>query len=124
MIYGFTTQFEKIDVNFLLLTSVLVILVVLLDIIASLRGTRKLEASLWGVSGAVIGGVVGAGFHSLPVLVILPIVGAVIGELISGRDAIYKVETENFHFVGFVGGTLVKAAVGVTVIGLFLWKVL
>lgn len=122
VIYGIATQFKEIDTNFLILTTLLIVLVLLLDLIASVRGTRKLQASFWGVAGALAGGVIGAGFNSLPVLVILPIVGAVIGELVSGRDAIYKIETENFHLVGFVGGTIVKVAVGVTIIGLFLWK--
>lgn len=124
VIYGITTQFEKIDTNFLILTTLLIILVFLLDLIASVRGTKKLEASFWGVFGALAGGIIGAGFNNLAVLVILPIVGAVIGELISGRDAVYKIETENYHLVGFVGGTIVKVSVGITIIGLFLWKVL
>ncbi len=124
VIYGITTQFEKIDANFLILATLLVMLVFLLDLIASIRGTKKLEASFWGVGGALAGGIIGAGFNSLAILVILPIVGAVIGELVSGRDAIYKIETENYHLVGFVGGTIVKVAVGITLIGLFLWKTL
>ncbi|MDP3964325.1 MAG: DUF456 family protein [bacterium] len=124
VIYGITTEFEKIDANFLILTTLLIILVFLLDLIASLRGTRKLEISFWGVAGALAGGIIGAGFNTPAVLVILPIVGAVIGELVSGRDAIYKIETENYHLVGFVGGTIVKVAVGIMIIGLFLWKTL
>ncbi|MDD5341876.1 MAG: DUF456 domain-containing protein [Patescibacteria group bacterium] len=124
VIYALVTDFQKININFLIFTTSLVVLVFFLDFIASIRGTRKLEASFWGVGGALAGGVVGAGFNSLPVLVILPVVGAVIGELISGRDAIYKIETEEYHLVGFVGGTIVKVAVGVTLIGLFLYKVL
>ena len=124
VLYGLTTQFKTIDINFLILTTLLVVLVIFLDIIASVRGTKKLEISAWGVLGAIAGGVIGSGFHSLPVLVILPIVGAVIGEGISGRDAVYRIETSNYHLVGFVGGTIVKAGVAVTIIGLFLSKVL
>lgn len=124
VLYGLTTQFQKIDISFLILTTLMIVLVILLDIIASVRGTKKLEISAWGVFGAIAGGVVGSGFHSLPILIILPIVGAVIGELISGRDAVYKVETSGYHLVGFVGGTIVKAGVAITIIGLFLSKVL
>ena len=124
VLYGLTTQFKTIDINFLILTTLLIVLVILLDVIASVRGTKKLEISAWGVFGAIAGGMIGSSFHSLPVLVILPIIGAVIGELISGRDAVYRIETSSYHVVGFVGGTIVKAGVAITIIGLFLSKVL
>jgi uncharacterized protein YqgC (DUF456 family) len=124
MIYGITTKFEEIDKNFMVLTTLLVGLIILLDLIASLRGTQKIKASFWGALGAIIGGFVGASFHSLATLVIMPIVGAVIAELLTGRDAIYKVDTKSYHFIGFVGGTIVKVAVGVTLITMFLAKVL
>jgi hypothetical protein len=124
MIYGITTKFEQIDKSFMILTTLMVGLIILLDGIASLRGTQKIKAGFWGAAGAVLGGVVGASFHSLPTLIIMAFVGAVIGELLSGRDAIYKIDTANYHFIGFAGGTIVKVAVGVGLIGMFLTKVL
>ena len=124
MIYAITTGFKTIDRNFMVLTTLMVGLIVLLDMIASLRGTQKIKASFWGAAGAVVGGVVGVSLHSWATLAIMPIVGAVLGELLAGRDAIYKVDTQRYHFIGFVGGTIVKVAVGVTLIAMFLTKVL
>jgi uncharacterized protein YqgC (DUF456 family) len=48
-----------------------------------------------------------------------PFIGAVIGEVYAGRDGVYKIKFKNYSLIGFVGGTLVKMAVGVAILGIY-----
>jgi uncharacterized protein len=122
LLYGLATNFAVVDGQFLLLISVLGLVVVLLDLIAYLWGGKPFSANFWGVSGAVVGGLVGSFFGLFYGLVVGPVFGAIIGQLLFGRDALFAIETKRYIIIGYVGGTIIKIAVGVAMVGLFIWR--
>lgn len=122
VLYGIATNFADIDPSFLLLISVLGLSVVLLDFIAYLWGRKEFRANGLMVIGAVFGGLVGSFFGPLYSLVVGPVIGAIGSGLMIGRDRPFAFETKQFIVIGYVGGTIIKFAVGVAMIGLFLWK--
>lgn len=123
-LYGVGTNFAVVDAQFMLLISLLAFATVFLDYTTSVWGLKKYHGSTWGIVGAVVGGLVGSLFGLLGGFVIGPIFGAVIFEMLRGRDNVFGIETDRFTIIGFIGGTLVKFSVGVAMIGLFLWKII
>lgn len=123
-LYAGITQFRVITFDYLFLATLFVFIAILLDYIAGYWGTKKFNASIWGIIGAVIGGIIGSIFGWLPALFIGPFVGAIVGEVFSGRDEIFKIELKTYTVIGFISGTLVKMSVGVAIIGLFIYKII
>lgn len=123
-LYGVGTNFAKVTPSFMLLVSLLAFATIFLDYTTTVWGLKKYRGSFWGILGAVIGGLVGSIFGILGALVVGPVFGSIVFEMLRGRDNVFGVETERFTIIGFVGGTIVKFAVGVAMIGLFLWKLL
>ncbi|USN53385.1 MAG: DUF456 family protein [Candidatus Nomurabacteria bacterium] len=124
LLYGIATDFSLVTPSFLLIISVLGLVVVLLDFVAYLWGGKQFRASLWGVLGAVIGGIIGSFFGLLFAFVVGPFFGAVVSQLVVGRDRVFAVETKHYIIIGYMGGMIIKFAVGVAMIGLFLWQLL
>lgn len=65
---------------------ILTILTLLIDIWANWWGARRFGASWKGALGAVLGGMAGLLFFSIPGLILGPIVGAVLFELLDNRS--------------------------------------
>ncbi len=125
MIYALLTGFEKIDWTYLIIFGALTVAVQALDYVANLYGAKKMGASGWGILGAFLGMVVGLFTGGLLGLLLGPFVGAVLGEILMGRKtASQALKAGVGTFLGFLGGTLVKFAVGCAMLGVFLWNVL
>lgn len=122
-LYAGITQFKIITFDYLFIATLLTFIAVFLDYVSGYWGTAKFNASAWGLGGAIVGGVLGSVFGWLPALLIGPFLGAVVGEVFSGRDEIFKIELKTYTIIGFVGGTLVKMTAGVAMIGLFVYKI-
>lgn len=121
-IYAISRDFATIGQNYMLLISLIALSTIFLDYTLSRSGSRKLKAGPWGVLGAVIGGVVGSFFGSFHTYLTGPIVGAIVFELLRGRDQVYSYKAGNYTIVAFMGGTLVKLVAGVAMTGLFILR--
>jgi len=106
---------------FLVVWGCITVLTALLDYFIPIWGTRKFGGSRKGVIGSTIGLV--AGILILPALGIVlgpfglagiilgPFAGAVIGELIEGRNLNSALYSGLGSFLGFAAGTIMKLAV-------------
>lgn len=72
--------------GFVLFALVITLLTLWIDIWCTWWGARRFGATWMGASGAVIGALIGFLFFSLPGLIIGPIFGAVIFELLASRS--------------------------------------
>jgi uncharacterized protein YqgC (DUF456 family) len=90
-----------------------------LDFASSYFGAKYFGATRWGVAGAVIGGIVGI-FTGFVTLLVLPIVGAILGELIAGKRLISAGKAGWGTLLGNLAGMVAKFAIGVTMIVVFL----
>ena len=73
-------------------------------------GAKKFKASKYGIMGSVIGTMAGAFF--LPLGIILgPFLGAMAGELLSGRNLRESVNGGTGALLGFLAGTMYKLLV-------------
>src|SRR3989339_734738 len=122
-LYAIFTHFEKVTWMVLLIFAILTIFSIVLENIGNVYGAKKFGATRWGIIGSIAG--TGIGFYmGGPIGLILgPIVGTVIFELIGGEGFRGALKSGLGNFVGFLGGSVVKIIVGLTMISIFVWKV-
>ena len=89
-----------------------------LDFGAAALGVKRIGASTQAVSGALLGTVIGL-FFGLPGLVLGPFVGALAGELISGRSLERSAQVGVATWLGLLIGTAMKLAASVLMVVLF-----
>ena len=95
----------------------LVIVIQVLDYVVPLLGAKYSGSSKWGTRGCLVGTVVGLFF--LPWGIILgPFIGAVVGELLGGRETAQALKSGLGSVVGFLLGTVAKCIV----CGYFIWQ--
>jgi uncharacterized protein YqgC (DUF456 family) len=101
--------------------AVLVILTVLsmvLDFLGSLLGAKKLGATWKGMVGAILGAIIGI-FFSIPGLILGPIIGAFLFELLSGREWRESAKAGAGAFLGMLLGALGRLICCVLMIAVF-----
>ncbi|HYC40774.1 MAG TPA: DUF456 domain-containing protein [Chitinophagaceae bacterium] len=93
--------------KFLLIWAAVVVLVLLLDYVIPLWGTRRFGGTKYGVWGCTIGFI--AAFWMGPFGVIVgPFLGAFVGELIGGQTTHRSFRAALGSFVGFLMGSFLK----------------
>ena len=88
-----------------------------IEFASSYFGAKYFGATRWGLVGAIIGGIVGI-FTGFVTLVILPIVGAILGELIAGKRLINAGKAGWGTLLGSLAGMIGKLAIG---LGMVSW---
>lgn len=113
------TKFGQFTSSTLWLFAILTVIVSIIDYFIPIWGTRKWGGSGAGVTGATIGLV--AGFFFPPIGIILgPFVGAVVGELLSGKNSHEALKSGMGAFVGFVLGTAIKLSLVLVMVYYFI----
>jgi uncharacterized protein YqgC (DUF456 family) len=103
---------------------VLVVMVILagltfvLDYIAGMIGAQKMGATWRGITGAVVGGLLGL-FFSIPGIILGPFVGAVALEMAGGREFKPAAKAGLGAVLGLAVGAVGKVAIGVAMVILF-----
>ena len=104
------TRFADFTVHFLLITAMVTMVITVVDYILPAWGTKKWGGSRAGTIGAILGLLLGLFFTPMGIIV-GPFAGAVVGELISGRDTNAALRSGFGSFVGFLFGTVMKLTV-------------
>ncbi|MCK9301598.1 MAG: DUF456 domain-containing protein [Bacteroidales bacterium] len=93
--------------KYMWLLAVIVVVVTIIDNVIPIFGTKKLGGTKWGTWGATIGLIIG--FFFAPYGIIIgPFAGAVIGELLYGKDSKVAFKSGIGSLIGFVCGTGLK----------------
>jgi uncharacterized protein YqgC (DUF456 family) len=121
-IYAISHGFDDISRNYMGIISGVAIFTIFLDYTLSSFGVQKLRASAWAVGGAIVGFIVGSFFNPFIAFIIAPALGAIIAELLRGRDQVYSFTSGNTTIVAFMGGTVVKMAAALVMIGMFVLR--
>lgn len=103
------------SLRLLIILGIVALLVTILDYVVPVWGTKRLGGSSAGMWGSTIG--VFAGLFCFPPIGIIvgPFIGAVIGELITGKEVNTALRSGLGSFLGFVTGTLMKLAVSLVI---------
>ena len=121
-VYSAAHHYINITSQFMLIISLIALVTIYLDFSLSRGGVKKIRADTWGILGALVGGAAGAFFDPLGTFLIGPILGAVVFQLLRGRDNVYAFDSGNTTVVAFMGGTLIKLVAGIGMIGLFILR--
>ncbi len=125
LIYGLLTGFADFGWPVVIVLGGLAAVSQVLDYLASAWGARRFGGSGWGVWGSILGGVIGLIVFSLPGMIVGIFAGAVVPELLlarKGTSAAFRVGGGSL--VGFLGGTLLKLAFSLVMIGIFFYSIL
>lgn len=122
-LYAVCDRFETIGWSLLLIFAILTIVSLILDYLGGVIGAKKYGATRWGLIGSVIGGIAGFFMGGIVGLVFGPFFGAVLFELIFGKDLRGAFKSGVGTLVGFLGGVIVKLVISVVIIGIFMIKI-
>lgn len=123
-LYAFLTSFEEISLFFLGITLALTIISGVIDYAAPIWGSKRYEASRYGLLGAVLGLIFG--FLVLgPVGVLIgPFGGVLLAELLSGKALSKALSAATGTFVGIFFSFLLRITVVFLILGGFLMAVI
>jgi uncharacterized protein YqgC (DUF456 family) len=123
-LYAFHTDFAAIGAGTLGLFSLLTVLSLFLDFIASVIGVKQAGASRWGLLGALLGGMGGLFVGGIVGLILGPILGAVIFEIARGEKWKNSFRIARGHLLGLLVGTLGKFLIALIMIAIFLVRII
>lgn len=122
--YGIITKFEKISIFMILVFAGLTILAIIFDYVGSLLGAKKFGATKPGLVGGALGAVLGFFTVGIPGLLIGQFAGTLIGEIYSGKKLSESSRIGLGGLLGYVFAVVINTTLGMTIIVLFLLKVL
>lgn len=93
----------------LIILAIVAVVVTILDYIVPVWGTKKFGGSKYGIRGATIGLVIGF-FLGPAGIIIGPLIGAIVGELIFRDDIKYAIKAGFGSLLGFLTGIGLKLA--------------
>ncbi len=102
------TGFASFSATTLIILAIVAIVVTLLDYFVPIWGTRRFGGTKYGSWGATIGVVLGIFLFPPIGIIILPFVGAVVGETLKGSDFNASLRAGFGSFIGFLMGTGLK----------------
>jgi uncharacterized protein len=119
------TRFAEFEISTLFWLGLTTLIVLLLDYIVPVWGTKKFGGSKYGTWGSGIGLIIGLFF--LPaigpfgIITVLggPFLGAFIGEKLGGKNTNIAVKSAFGSFIGFLAGTFMKLVTSLIIAGFF-----
>lgn len=101
------TSAHPFSLQFFIIWGLIVVILMALDNVIPAYGTKKFGGSAYGIWGCVIGMIVGIFFAPLG-LVVGPLAGAFVGELIGGQKSDQAMRSALGSFMGFMASTVLK----------------
>lgn len=116
-----------ISVVTLVIIAVLYVVSIIVDSLSGAIGAKWFGSSKWGIAGAIIGGLAGISF-SIPGIIIGPIIGVFVFEVIFGEKKVKEAGSSTVGTViGSGAGLIAGTAIGLLmitcyVLDIFVWK--
>lgn len=110
-------DFEVIGFGKLVFLAFLTLIGLVVEWVAQAVGAKKTGASSYGVTGALVGTVIGLFFGVFGIL-FMPLLGAVIGELLAKRSLLAAGGVGLGTWIGMLVGAVVKIVLGLVMIGI------
>lgn len=111
-------NFEQVGWWVIVVLGFLTALSVIVDLLATAMGAKRVGASRLALVGAVAGTVIGLFFGIIGILA-GPFVGALVGELIHGRQVRQATRVGFGTWVGILVGTVLKIGLAFAMLGIF-----
>ena len=117
LVLNFTTAANH-DTTFLVVTAAVAVVITLLDYVVPSLSTKRhggSKAGVWGCNIGLVISIIGLPFgpQGLIGVIFWPFVGALVGELLSGKQSREALRAAWGAFLGFLTGTGLKLAYGI-----------
>ena len=122
-LYALGTGMEPVDGWRLAVLAALAAAAYALDYLSAALGTKKLGGSRWAMLGAIAGGLIGLFFGPVGIL-LGPIAGAVVVELLYRKDVSLALKSGAGAVVGIFLGVVAKLSLSIAMISLFTYWVI
>ena len=126
LLAAWADHFTQIGVWTIALLAFLTLVSIAVDIAATAMGAKRIGASKLSMLGAALGTLFGGIFFSIPGLILGPFIGAMVGELLHGREWRQASKVGFGTWVGLAIGTALKLAIAFAMLGIFIfalvWK--
>lgn len=110
--------FNHLGTGTLVVLGILTLVAILVDLVASLLGARRVGASRMALVGAALGTLVGL-FFGIPGILLGPFAGAFLGELWHSRHGGIAAKVGIGTWFGLVLGAIVKIGIAFLMLGIF-----
>lgn len=120
LLHAFVTDFQTLGIGRLAILALLAAAASVLEHLAGALGARKFGGGRGAMLGAIIGVVVGLAWPPFG-LIVCPIAGAIIGELIRSRALGPSVRTGMGTALGMIAGVVMHLVLGLVMVALFVW---
>ena len=118
LVAAWAEGFEKVGWITLTILALLTILSLVIEVMATSMGAKKVGASWKAMLGAALGTIVGL-FFGIPGLLLGPFIGAVLGEYIALRDWRQAGKVGLGTWLGLLFATAAKIALSFAMVGIF-----
>jgi len=120
LIISFEKDWQPFSSNFLIIMGIIALVLVVIDYIVPAIGAKKFGASRIGLAGSIIGMIIG--FFVFPPFGIFigTFLGAVIGELISGKKGEAAIKIGIGTFVGNLAGIALKLSFSIFILVMYI----
>jgi uncharacterized protein YqgC (DUF456 family) len=113
---------HEVGTTTLIITGVLMVIVTALDYIVPVLGAKKFGSSREGIWGGMIGIVVGLFFFPPIGIILGPLVGTIVGDMIAGGTFTKALNSGIGSVLGFLVGTSIKLIYCIAVLVVFTIK--
>ncbi|MBI4992288.1 MAG: DUF456 domain-containing protein [Candidatus Harrisonbacteria bacterium] len=122
LIFGFATDFISLSQETILIFLGLTILTMVLDLVAPIIGAKRYRASKYGMGGAMLG--LFLGFMMLgPIGIVAgPFIGALLGEMLLGKEPEEAMQSAKGAIIGFLAGGIIKLSLILVMLGFMLFS--
>lgn len=120
LIYALATGFEEITILTLIVFLGLTAITMLIDFVAPIFGAKTYKASMYGLVGAFFGLILGLALIGPMGIILGPLLGAFLGEIVAGKESRVAAKTAFGAFLGFATGALIKLIIALIMLGFFI----
>jgi uncharacterized protein len=119
LIGAWAGDFKAVPVWVIVVLALLMLISIGVDFMATLIGAKRVGASKKALFGAAIGTFAGL-FFGIPGLLLGPFIGAIVGEMIDGKEWRAATKTGFGTWLGLAIGTALKLALAICMLGIFI----
>lgn len=112
---------EAFSTTFLVIMGAAAVLMTVLDYVVSMAGAKKYGASKFGLWGSVIGMLIGLVFFPPLGIFVGALLGAIAGEVVTGKKAKEALRVGWGVFIGNLTGIVLKLAYCLTALAVCIW---
>jgi uncharacterized protein YqgC (DUF456 family) len=123
LLAAWADHFHQVPVWVIVLLGMMSLAALVVDFLATSLGAKRFGAGKLAIVGAAIGTFAGL-FFGIPGLIVGPFAGAVVGELLHGRELAHASKIGVATWLGLIFGTALKVALAFAMLAIFILALL